>query len=407
MKLYKLIMFRLSKKDTPSAMTSAIFEALRQIGDLSADIKFFLSDMSSFNTSGISRLTKKMPRLSKYVFAEEAGYDPFLPASFMSNLSADWDSGHPDNCTDPLLPEEMSGIINGIPRRYPLNDATFIIDSLDILRRDPQQGAIAPVPYTAKGYPAGNGLFIASSPISMNPYPSPCIVLQTNWWINGRHNFLSAVAELGDAADGAEVTSLRPETRHFLNQLGEIDHEMLFAVPSDPLESAAIREKAAKTDSYLKSFFNEIGNVDGVRYPNTMESLSINIIRVGPISVKKAVIHNFAPLGFTYVQQHSGYGKNTMVKRTDNHNQIKLTFMTDKFGLSLSCTCSMEGPLWKHSFDLPYCTSGQLPVLILNKQNDVDLVTGNMAAAYQFLEPELISFTDRLYGAAPDWYNYL
>ncbi|WP_310829169.1 hypothetical protein [Paenibacillus pedocola] len=405
MKLYKLIMFRLSKKDTPPVLAAKVLETLREHGEQTADIKFYLSDSSSMSASGIERVLKHAPMLNKYKFPVPSEPERFEPPYAMSNLSEDWDSCNLNGCTDPLSPELMVEIINGIPRRFPINEATFIIDSLSILRSSPEKAATRPVPYHAKGDFRTDCRFYAGSPVNLNTYPSPCIILQSNWWITGRQNFLYAIVELDeeDIPEGAD--SLQAKTSTFVKNLGEIEYEAPFAVPSTLAESTIIKDKLLIGQQWIESKYSDQGHLPQFQYPHSLAGLSLQIHREGPISVKKAVIHNFSRLGFAYIPKYSGHGRNTMVKKTGNYNRIMLTFTVDKWGHSLSCECSIEGPLWKHQMNIP-CSNNWYLNVYLNKQTDVEEIVENMAAVYHNLELDLIPKIDELYGEAPAWYTY-
>lgn len=132
--------------------------------------------------------------------------------------------------------EDAIEIVGGIPRRYPLNRLTFIFDNLPILRRNPKASIEDPIPFVAKGDVRYQRLF-SPSVTGWSDYPSPCIRLQSDWWISGRNNFLDAIVELGDLADGLPPLELNELERQFLSSIGDIYHERVFAVPSNKEEA--------------------------------------------------------------------------------------------------------------------------------------------------------------------------
>lgn len=363
-------------------------------------IKFFVNDWMH-GVSGIDRLLKLKPTLFPYCHIADSslGHEKRL-----SNLPARWYGANPDGCIASLQMEDVFEIVSGIPRRYPLNSATFVFDCLSILSRNLDSTKEAPIPFVAKGDVRYTRLF-APSILGWSDYPSPCIRLQSDWRISGRANYLDAIVELGDTADGTPQLELKESERRFLEAIGEIYHERVFAVPSNEQEAAAIYEKMITGERIVQSCY-EAGDLVGVDFPNQLEPLVIEDYVTEPLSVKKAINHHFTKRGFSYNTKYSNGGLYTITRETNQHHLIKLTFVRGKFSADVSCMGSIEGPLWKHEFGLPAAHTNRR-LYRVTRQIDVDRQIGNIAAAYDSVEKRIVEAIDGLYGVAPVWLPYL
>lgn len=401
MRLYKLIQYRLSKKDTPLEVIERIRHAFNALGIDAHDIKIYASDMQCGSVSGIDRLLKHNPLLSSYrhTVGTSVGLEQRL-----TNLPARWDGANPEGFTSSLRMEDAIEISSGIPRRYPLNNLTFIFDKLPILRRTSNAFKEEPIPFVTKGEVRYTRLF-APSITGWSDYPSPCIRLQTDWWISGRNNFLDAIIELGDIADGIPQLELTAGEHHFLSSIGDIYHERVFAVPSSVEEAEAIYDNIITGEQIVQSCYDH-GNLVGIDYPYSLKPLKIDDHATEPLSVKKAITTHFKKRGFSYNTKYSNGGVYMISKITKNYNLVKLTFSRGKFSADVTCEGSIEGPLWKHKFDLPATHCSMRPYQI-NQQIDVDHQIGNIAAAYETTEKSIVEAIDDLYGVGPSWLTYL
>ncbi|AZN41547.1 hypothetical protein [Paenibacillus albus] len=147
MKLYKLIIYRLAKKDTPLAIIERIRHAFNTSDIDHHDTKFFISD-SQHSVSGIDRLLIKIPDLDHFRYSVGTS-DDFEQR--LSNLSVRWEGANPKRFTNSLGMGDLIEIVGGIPRRYPLNKLTVIFDNIPILRRNPIDSKDEPIPFIAKG----------------------------------------------------------------------------------------------------------------------------------------------------------------------------------------------------------------------------------------------------------------
>ncbi|TCM90652.1 hypothetical protein EV294_1103 [Paenibacillus sp. BK033] len=401
MKLYKRVIYRLAKRDTPLGVTERIRQAFITSDIVPHDIKFFVSD-SQRGVSGIDRLLKQNPKLSSYRYSvgTSEGFEQRL-----TNLPARWDGANSDGVTNSLGMEDAIEIVGGIPRRYPLNRLTFIFDNLPILRRNPKASIEDPIPFVAKGDVRYQRLF-SPSVTGWSDYPSPCIRLQSDWWISGRNNFLDAIVELGDLADGLPPLELNELERQFLSSIGDIYHERVFAVPSNKEEAAAVYENIIAGERIVQSCYDDDANLIGVDYPYPLEPLKIGDHASEPLSVKKAITTHFKKRGFIYNTKYSNGGVYTITKITKNHHLVRLTFELGKFSADVSCVGGIEGPLWKHDFKLPAAHTNMEPYRV-TRQIDMDHQIGNIAAAYNIIEKPIIETIDDLYGIGPSWLTFL
>ncbi|WP_219837195.1 hypothetical protein [Paenibacillus sp. R14(2021)] len=181
MKLFKHVIFQLAKKVTPLGMIESIRQAFINADINPHDIKFFMSD-SSHGISGIDQLLKQLPTLSVYRHRvkTQTGNEQRL-----TNLPSLWDGANPTLVTTLLRMDEVIEILAGIPRRYPINHLTLVFDSLSILRRNSKASNESPVPFVAKDNSSYSKLFTPRL-TGWSDYPSPCIRLQSDWWISGR-----------------------------------------------------------------------------------------------------------------------------------------------------------------------------------------------------------------------------
>ncbi|MCK9862133.1 hypothetical protein [Paenibacillus sp. ATY16] len=400
MKLYKRIIYRLAKNDTPLAITERIKQAFFALATDLNDIKFFVND-SMHGVSGINRLLKQYPALTPYLHTVETSHGS---EQRLTNLAVGWDGSNPNGCTESIEIDDAIEIIRGVPRRYPLNKLTFIFDRLPMLSRIPNCSMVEPVPFIVKGRLHSPKLFTPSV-TGWSDYPSPCIRLQSDWWISGRNNFMDAIVELGDLADGIPQLELNESERQLLESIGEIYHERIFAAPSNEEEEADIYEKMMTGERIVNQFY-ENGNLFGVDYPYKLEPLLLGEHVSEPLSVKKAITAEFKKRGFTFNTKYSNGGVYTITKVTNNHHQVKLTFTRGKFDADVLCVGSIEGPLWKHEFELPAAHNNMKPYRV-TRQIEVDHQIGNIAAAYDATEKPIIEAIDDLYGSGPPWLTYL
>jgi hypothetical protein len=400
-KLYKQILYRVvKKKDTPQVMIERISQAFLAAGYEPTDIKFFVNEPMN-GVSGIDRLLKRNPALVPFRHLAETSLGN---EQRLTNLSARWMCANPDGCTDSLNMEDTLEIVRGIPRRYPLNQATFVFDRLPMLSRNPEAAKSAPVPFVAKGDVRFTRLFAPSIPGRSN-YPSPCIRLQSDWWISGRSNFLDAIVELGELAERVPQLELNEDERRFLEAIGEIYHERVFAVPSNEEESEAIFRNMLAGEQIVQSCY-EFGNLVSIVFPYKLEPLVIGDYPTEPLSVKKAITQFFNKRGFSYNTKFSGNGIYTITRVSKNNHLVKLIFDRGRFSADVSCVGSIEGPLWKHEFELPAAPDYMKPYRV-TRQIDIDHQIGNIAAAYDAVEKRIIEAIDVLYGVGPTWLNYL
>ncbi|MFF2910282.1 hypothetical protein [Paenibacillus sp. NPDC057934] len=400
MKLYKKIDYRLSKKDTPLVVIDRIGQAFCDAAFDPQDIKFFV-DGFTHGLSGIDRLLEHNPTLVPFHHTAETslGHEKRL-----TNLPARWDGANPDASNASLRMQEVFDIVSGIPRRYRLNKATFVFDHLTMLSRNPDSAKEEPVPFIAKGDVCYTRLF-APRITGWSDYPSPCIRLQSDWWISGRRNFLDAIVELGDITDSAPQLELNESERRLLETIGEIYHERVFCAPSTEEEAAAVFENMIAGERIVQSCY-EAGNLVGVQFPYQLKALRSEDFFSEPLSVKKAINHFFKKRGFIYNTKYSGSGVFTITKVTKHNHLVKLTFTRGQFDVNVSCVGSIEGPLWKHEFVLPASVDYMRPHGV-TRQIDVDHQIGNIAAAYDAVEKRIVEAIDDLYGAGPAWLTYL
>jgi hypothetical protein len=399
-KLYKHILYRLRKKDTPLVVTERIGQAFQAAGFDPHDIKFFVND-SMLGVSGIDRLLKQNSTLVPFchMAVTSLGQEKRL-----TNLPTRWDGANPDGYIASIRMEDMFEIVSGIPRRYPINSASFVLDRISILSRNPDSTKEAPIPFVAKGDVRYTRLFEPRI-LGWSDYPSPCIRLQSDWWISGRRNFLDAIVELGDIADGTPQLELNKSERRFLEAIGEIYHERVFSVPSNEEEAAAIFENMIAGERIVQSCY-EAGNLVGVDYPYQLDPLVIEDYAVEPLSVKKAINRHFTKRGFSYNAKNSNGIVYMITRATKHHHLVKLTFARGKFSTDVSCVGSIEGPLWKHEFALPAAHANMRPYRV-TRQIDVDRQIDNIAAAFDAVEKRIVEAIDDLYGVAPAWLTYL
>lgn len=400
MKLYRKIIYRLGKKDTPQVVTERIRQAFMAAQFDPVDIKFFASD-STFGVSGIERLLKKNPRLAPFRHTVETSLGQ---EQRMTNLPARWESANPSGNTASLSMEDMMEIVSGIPRRTPLHRTTFIFDRLPMLSRSPEAAKAVPNPFIAKGDAGFTRLFTPST-LGWSDYPSPCIRLQSDWWMSGRNNFLDAIVELGDPTEGTSQLELLESERGFLEAIGEIYHEHVFAVPSNEEEAASVFEKIITGDRILQSCYEE-GNLIGADFPYPLEPLKVTDYATEPLSVKKAIKHHFTKRGFSYNTKYSNGDIYTITRITEHYHLVKLTFERGKFDADISCVGSIEGPLWKHEFKLPAAAEHMRPYR-MTRQMDIDHQIGNIAAAYDIAEKRIHEAIDDMYGSGPAWLAYI
>lgn len=400
MKLFKKINYRLSKKDTPLMVTERIGQAFHDAAFEANDIKFFVDGFTN-SISGIDRLLKNNPSLLPFYHTVETslGHEKRL-----SNLPARWDGANPDGCITSLRLQDVIEIVIGIPRRYRLNNVTFVFDHLTMLSRNPDSAKEAPIPFVAKGDVRYTRLFTPKMP-GYSDYPTPCIRLQSDWWISGRRNFLDAVVELGDITDSAPQLELHEGERRFLESIGEIYHERVFCVPSTEEEAAAVFENMIAGERIVQSCY-EAGNLVGVEFPYQLKRLTIEDYVTEPLSVKKSINHFFKKRGFIYNTKYSNNGVFTITRVTKHTHLVKLTFIRGQFDSNVSCVGSIEGPLWKHEFVLPTSVDYTRSYGV-TQQIDVDHQIGNIAAAYDAVEKVIIEAIDDLYGPGPAWLTYL
>ncbi|AZN41546.1 hypothetical protein [Paenibacillus albus] len=229
--------------------------------------------------------------------------------------------------------------------------------------------------------------------------------MQSDWWISGRNNFVDAIVELGDLADGIPQLELNDGERKFLSSIGEIYHERVFAVPSNKEEAAAVYENIIAGEFIVQSCYDD-GNLICVDFPYQLKPLTISDDIPGLLSVKKEITTHFKKRGFSYNTKYSNGGVYTMTRMTKNHHLVRLTFTRGKFDADVSCLGSIEGALWKHEFDLPAAHANMRPYQI-TRQIDVDHQIGNIAAAYDAIKERIIEAIDELYGPEPTWLTYL
>lgn len=401
MKLYRKIIYRLGKKDTPQVVTERIRQAFMAAQFDPVDIKFFASD-STFGVSGIERLLKKNPRLAPFRHTVETSLGQ---EQRMTNLPARWESANPSGNTASLSMEDMMEIVSGIPRRTPLHRTTFIFDRLPMLSRSPEAAKAVPNPFIAKGDVGFTRLFTPST-LGWSDYPSPCIRLQSDWWISGRNNFLDAIVELGETtAAGPPQLELLESERGFLETIGQIYHECIFAVPSNEEEASSVFEKIIAGDRIVQSCYED-GNLIDANFPYPLEPLEITDYATESLSVKKAIKHHFTKRGLNYNTKYSNGGIYTITRITKHHYLVTLTFVRGKYDEDVSCTGSIEGPMWKHEFKLPAAAEHMRPYQV-TRQMDIDHQIGNIAAAYDTVQKRIIEAIDDLYGVGPEWLTYL
>ncbi|WP_410769470.1 hypothetical protein [Fontibacillus sp. BL9] len=205
--------------------------------------------------------------------------------------------------------------------------------------------------------------------------------------------------------DCTSQLELKENERQFLESIGEIYHERVFCFPSNEEEAAAIFEKMIVGERIVQSCY-EAGNLVGVDYPYQLEPLVKEDCAVESLSVKKAIHRHFLKRGFSYNAKYSNGGVYTITRVTNHHHLIKLTFVRGKFSAEVSCVGSIEGPLWRHDFDLPAAHSNLRPYRV-TRQIDVDHQNENIAAAYDAIEKRIVAAIDDLYGAEPAWLTYL
>ncbi|GLX70514.1 hypothetical protein [Paenibacillus glycanilyticus] len=399
MKLYKKINYRLAKNDTPLVIAERVKQAFVNLDTELLTIKFFAND-SVYGVSGINRVLKHFPKLTPYLHTVDTlqGSEQRL-----SNLPVGWDGSNPDGFTDSITIDDAIEVVRGVPRRYSLNDLTIIFDRLPLLTRIPESLRIDPVPYTVKGRLHFPNLF-SPKVTGYSDYPSPCIRLQSDWWISGRNNFMDAIVELGDLADGIPQLELNVAERQLLESIGEIYHERVFAAPSNKEEAAENYEKMITCEKIIRSFYEE-GCLVGVDYPYQLNHIVIDEVATEPLSVKKAITGEFKKRGFTYNTKYSNGGMYTISKITKNNYLVKITFARGSFDANVLSVGSIEGPLWKHEFELP-ATPDRRPYQLI-RQMDVNHQLANIAAAYDTAEKHFIDVIDGLYGLGPSWLTYL
>lgn len=404
MRLYKSIQFRLSKKDTPLVLTERLRHAFKASGEDYQHIKIYASDMPNGSVSGIDRMVKQNSLLLPYRHAVETtlGLEQRL-----TNLPARWNGANPDGFTDSLSMDDVIEIASGIPRRYPLNGLTFIFDKLPILSRASNDFEEEPVPFVAKGDVRYTRLF-SPSITGWSDYPSPCIRLQSDWWISGRNNFLDAIIELGEAGEAIPQFELSPGEHHFLSSIGDIYHERVFAAPSSAEEAETIYANIITGEQIILSADELVNNFAGGPYPVSLNPLTNDDTAREPLSVKKSILSHFKKRGFEYQTKYSNGGVYTISKKTENHNLVKLTFSHGKFDTDISCEGSIEGPLWMHKFNVPSTSiHNRMRLNRITRQSDLDRHMGTIAAAYDAVENPIVGTIDDLYGAAPSWLTYL
>lgn len=88
---------------------------------------------------------------------------------------------------------------------------------------------------------------------SASDYLIPSIIISSDWWINGRTNYMMATVEI-------DVPNLDEQVIRRLSMLGKIKFEQLVALPSDEEEEkiALYRNKANSIVANVEKNFNTL-----------------------------------------------------------------------------------------------------------------------------------------------------
>lgn len=393
MRIFRVVTFSLNKHDTLTAILTSSLGVAKELNGNHFRTRFSVSDPSFGRVSAVDRAIKNYPELSKFRYIDPTS--PGSPAithdyAVLSNLTNDWEKPNPNNVCDDIDSETLLGIAAGIPRTYPFEYATFVLDGIDWFKEGKTEISPAVSMRKASEY---------------SPYLSASIQCYSHAGFPKRRLAHLAIIELKTpSVTTRSLPELDLEVQQLLGTLGKTKNVKTVSVATHD-ELAGLDAMNQKANEVVKNYTESLDSIlSRIALSHRLEETVKGGTR-DSVSPKTALAAVFRRMGYKYLSNESGQGIYLLSKRTKNNNEVQLSFDLGPIGRRLSWSIQVQGPLWKHGLDLKFYPNihPQYPV---TGQHSVEMLIDNARDIAASLEGSFVSEIEDIYGAAPGWYVY-
>lgn len=412
MRLFKQVVYKLAKNETPAVLIDRVKFVLSELNCTDISSKLYLEDHSS-GISYVQRAIKKFPVLQQ--FYSEMNYPDTI-----SNLDSYWDVDEPSSSVESISYDVIDGIARGIPKSYSFNHTVLIFDHIDWFGI----GAANTEPVITAKHP---------HPRRLGEYLSSSIVIQSDWDSHGRDNRLCVTLELITPDFNQRINPMDSKVQRLLETLGTIqskeykaaltqDEVLLYNSSIIKADSLWNEYKANLYDLIFKNVsdcdFKQVEYAHALEMKNLKESLKKEyesgvLFKFDEfkrdISPKKVIKNNLTKKGYEYkiIPGFSALGMHVFVKQTSRNNRMKVLFDYWARGSEIACSLTYKVPYREYSMDLPIAEDNGLRISYpIDSNETLTVVVDNCLKIIEYLENTIVKDLDDIYGEAPKWFNY-
>jgi hypothetical protein len=407
MRLFRRYDYRVRRGEQTGAVFARARQLVRDVRLTEQPVLFVAEDLGGEGVSGIERMKRQFPELAQYEFTRER-----LPVrgkrvvqwQAVSNVPPGWPESGPPGPVPPLDAEVLAAVADGVPRRFPVATAAFLFDVID---------------WTHAGQSLPGALRYPPTGRWWDDYVSSSVRLRSDSGASARVLWLDATVEIEPPpADATQASALASGLRGRLSGLGDVLTEELALVPSEE-ERARLVAIAAKAEGLLEAQrrrmerkqWHGLWTLLGLASRRGLGKLPHKLgayekAPLAKVSFRPALAQVFAPRGYEYRSVSGEPSTYRFVKRTSAHHRLELTFSVGAHRNVLACWWVHRGPYFRYRLALscsPWQLQAEYPVA---NQDILTKAIANYAAVAQHLEANLVPAVDRLYGPAPQWFEY-
>jgi hypothetical protein len=365
MRVLRHVELAVDKHDTLGAIVRRVHGALP---DLAIPARVYLSTMGGRGGSICTRIVETAPSLRPCA----QGRPVTVVSSFDEKVGAGVPVCTPDRA-------ELAAIADGVPSRFPLEQAGFYY------------GPVPALQLTADLGPArrdrGGAFDVGAAEIAV-------VAAHVG---NGRQIFVRAgVIADPPPPDATRLPPLPAAAQALLDSLGTVQRQsqVILAVGD---EQAQLRAAAPVIDAALQA----LPALDPSIYPHALADDPPEGQAFG--SVKTVLGAALRPLGYRYQAKATRRGIWVFTRRTAARNELAITIDRGPMYGSLEAMLALAGPLWCHDLRIPLapgCTKLRTWTEATTRR-----LADNLAAAVAALEPHLLAAVEphRPPGAA--WFS--
>jgi hypothetical protein len=374
---------RVSRKAKPADLLARVEAVLREAG-MAPRIRLCLEDGAASARSAVNRVVRQFPSLSAALTA--GGQQGAMPLA-VSTLDPPW-TPHAPSAGPPEISPEMAGeIAAGIPRRWPLDSALFVLE----LPGWP--GLAAPSVEIVPALPPGQ-----PCPQWPAAYWRPAVCVSSAWRSSGRLNDIVAIVPLLPAPPPTAMTLPLPDAVvRVLQALG----------PRGTITVEAVRTTSEEeATSGLRARLAEMVAADEPHLQAIPAALTVSPAEpgsrpAGSPAVKAPLARAVREFGLEYVPSQSGQGIYVFAKQTPRGHELALNVDAAPMARTLWAYCSFRASGFSWVLPVPLAP-GNGPQSLDPPERLAELLA-NLGRVLRHYESELLPGLEAQLGEGARW----